>query len=57
MARASTSAAKAAAGPVKDSRDVVHRLHGTIMDVTRRKLVELRQSMEHTVTRLLAESD
>ncbi|HEV7616785.1 MAG TPA: EAL domain-containing protein [Burkholderiaceae bacterium] len=43
--------------PVKDSRDVVRRLHGTIMDVTRRKLVELRQSMEHTVTRLLAESD
>lgn len=43
--------------PVKDGRGNVRRLHGTIMDVTRRKLVELRQSMEHTVTRLLAESD
>jgi diguanylate cyclase (GGDEF)-like protein/PAS domain S-box-containing protein len=43
--------------PVKDGRGNVRRLHGTIMDVTRRKLVELRQSMEHTVTRLLGESD
>ncbi len=43
--------------PVKDTHGMVSRLHGTIMDVTRRKLVELRQSMEHTVTRLLAESD
>lgn len=43
--------------PVKDGDGAVQRLHGTIMDVTRRKLVELRQSMEHTVTRLLAESD
>jgi diguanylate cyclase (GGDEF)-like protein/PAS domain S-box-containing protein len=43
--------------PVRDGHGNVRRLHGTIMDVTRRKLVELRQSMEHTVTRLLAESD
>lgn len=43
--------------PVKDECGKVCRLHGTAMDVTRRKLVELRQSMEHTVTRLLAESD
>jgi diguanylate cyclase (GGDEF)-like protein/PAS domain S-box-containing protein len=43
--------------PVMDAHGMVNRLHGTIMDVTRRKLVELRQSMEHTVTRLLAESD
>jgi diguanylate cyclase (GGDEF)-like protein/PAS domain S-box-containing protein len=35
----------------------VERLQGTVMDVTSRKVVELRQSMEHTVTRLLAESD
>jgi diguanylate cyclase (GGDEF)-like protein/PAS domain S-box-containing protein len=42
--------------PVKDRTGRVSRLHGTVMDVTRRKLVELRQSMEHTVTRLLAES-
>jgi diguanylate cyclase (GGDEF)-like protein/PAS domain S-box-containing protein len=27
------------------------------MDITRRKLVELRQSMEHSITRFLAESD
>ncbi len=43
--------------PVRNGRGKVRRLHGTIMDVTRRKLVELRQSMEHTITRLLAESD
>ncbi|WP_136417368.1 EAL domain-containing protein [Herbaspirillum sp. ST 5-3] len=35
----------------------VDRLHGTIMDITRRKQVEMRQYVEHTVTRLLAESD
>jgi len=35
----------------------VTRLHGTVMDVTGRKLFELRQSMEHTITRLLTESD
>jgi diguanylate cyclase (GGDEF)-like protein/PAS domain S-box-containing protein len=43
--------------PIKDSDGKVIRLEGTIMDVTRRKLAELRQSMEHTVTRLLADSD
>ena len=42
---------------IKDAGDKVIQLHGTAMDVTSRKLVELRQSMEHTVTRLLAESD
>jgi len=42
--------------PIRDGKGVVIRLHGTVMDVTRRKLVELRQSMEHTITRLLAES-
>lgn len=35
----------------------VIRVHGTVMDVTARKLVELRQTMEHTVTRLLADAD
>lgn len=43
--------------PVKNESGKVTRLHGTVMDVTRRKLVELRQSMEHTVTRLLADAD
>ena len=42
--------------PVKDANGIVNCLHGTVMDVTRRKVVELRQSMEHTITRLLAES-
>jgi PAS domain S-box-containing protein len=32
-------------------------LHGTVMDVTERKELELRQAMEHSVTRILAESD
>ncbi|MGV3655798.1 MAG: bifunctional diguanylate cyclase/phosphodiesterase, partial [Noviherbaspirillum sp.] len=42
--------------PVRDSLGVLSRLHGTAMDVTRRKLAELRQSTEHGVGRLLAES-
>src|SRR6185436_2395549 len=29
--------------PVKNSHGVVSRLHGTVMDITRRKLIELRQ--------------
>jgi PAS domain S-box-containing protein len=33
------------------------RLRGTAMDVTGRKQVELRQAMEHTITRMVAESD
>ncbi|MBV8632863.1 MAG: PAS domain S-box protein, partial [Burkholderiaceae bacterium] len=41
----------------KDDLGRVVRLHGTVMNVTARKLVELRQAMEHTVTRLLAEAD
>jgi diguanylate cyclase (GGDEF)-like protein len=32
-------------------------LRGTAMDVTGRKQVELRQAMEHTITRMVAESD
>lgn len=43
--------------PVKDGRGVVSRLHGTAMEVTRRKLAELRESMEHAVSRLLAEAE
>jgi len=42
---------------IKNADGKVARLHGTVMDVTSRKLVELRQSMEHTVTRLLAETE
>ena len=42
---------------VKNEAGKVTRLHGTVMNVTNRKLVELRQAMEHTVTRLLAEAD
>jgi diguanylate cyclase (GGDEF)-like protein/PAS domain S-box-containing protein len=43
--------------PVRDAGGLVVSLHGTVLDVTRRKLIELRQTMEHTVTRLLADSD
>ena len=42
---------------IKDDRGRVVGLHGTVMNVNARKLVELRQAMEHTVTRLLAETD
>ncbi|HCY62538.1 MAG TPA: hypothetical protein DHV59_06860 [Oxalobacteraceae bacterium] len=43
--------------PVKNARGQVCRLFGTVMDVNNRKLIEVRQSMEHTVARLLAECD
>ncbi|TCS39100.1 PAS domain S-box-containing protein/diguanylate cyclase (GGDEF)-like protein [Paucimonas lemoignei] len=43
--------------PVKNARGQVCRLFGTVMDVNSRKLIEVRQSMEHTVARLLAECD
>jgi len=42
--------------PVCDADGVLQRLHGTVMDITARKEVELRQSMEHAAARLLAES-
>lgn len=43
--------------PIKDTKGRICRLLGTVMDVNERKLIELRQSMEHTVARLLAECD
>ncbi|MDF3035974.1 MAG: hypothetical protein K0S28_1248 [Paucimonas sp.] len=43
--------------PIRDVNRIVVRLNGTVMDVTGRKVTELRQSMEHTITRLLAESE
>jgi diguanylate cyclase (GGDEF)-like protein/PAS domain S-box-containing protein len=43
--------------PVKDPKGRVCRLVGTVMDVNSRKLIELRQSMEHTIARLLADCD
>ena len=43
--------------PVKNARGQVCRMFGTVMDVNSRKLIEVRQSMEHTVARLLAECD
>ena len=57
MANGDTRWVRAIGRTIKDSYGVVRRLHGTVMDVTDRKVVELRQSMEHTVTRLLAEAD
>ncbi len=43
--------------PIKNAKGQVCRLFGTVMDVNSRKLIEVRQSMEHTVARLLAECD
>ena len=43
--------------PVKNAKGQVCRLFGTVMDVNSRKLIEVRQSIEHTVARLLAECD
>jgi diguanylate cyclase (GGDEF)-like protein/PAS domain S-box-containing protein len=42
--------------PVRNEIGQICRLHGTVMEVTHRKLIEQRQSMEHGVTHLLAES-
>lgn len=42
---------------VKSAQGTIGRLHGTAVDVTRRKQVELRQNVEHAVTRVLADSD
>jgi len=53
----STRWVRVVAQVIKNNAGKVTRLHGTVMNVTNRKLVELRQSMEHTVTRLLAEAD
>lgn len=44
------------AQPVRNEIGQICRLHGTVMEVTHRKLIEQRQSMEHGVTHLLAES-
>jgi diguanylate cyclase (GGDEF)-like protein len=41
----------------RTSSPEITRLRGTAMDVTGRKQVELRQAMEHTITRIVAESD
>ncbi|MCL4756738.1 MAG: EAL domain-containing protein [Rhodocyclaceae bacterium] len=45
------------AEPRRDGSGRVVRLHGTTTDVSDRKTVETRQSMEYAVTRLLAETD
>ncbi|NEX59803.1 bifunctional diguanylate cyclase/phosphodiesterase [Noviherbaspirillum galbum] len=42
---------------VRDDTGTITRLHGTIMDVTARKQVEVRQAVEHGITRMLAESE
>lgn len=49
--------ARALGKPVKKAGAAVDRLHGTIVDITRRKQIQMRQYVEHTVTRLLAESN
>jgi diguanylate cyclase (GGDEF)-like protein/PAS domain S-box-containing protein len=43
--------------PVKDPDGATLGLHGTFLDVTRRKQTELKQTVEHAVTRLLAEAE
>jgi diguanylate cyclase (GGDEF)-like protein/PAS domain S-box-containing protein len=40
--------------PMRDEIGQICRLHGTVMEVTHRKLIEQRQSMEHGVAHLLA---
>jgi diguanylate cyclase (GGDEF)-like protein/PAS domain S-box-containing protein len=42
--------------PVRNEIGLICGLHGTVMEVTHRKLIEQRQSMEHGVTHLLAGS-
>jgi predicted signal transduction protein with EAL and GGDEF domain/PAS domain-containing protein len=42
--------------PVREDDGTVRTLHGTVMDITRRKQTELWQSVEHKVTKLLAEA-
>jgi diguanylate cyclase (GGDEF)-like protein/PAS domain S-box-containing protein len=49
--------ARALGKPAVGEDGRVDRLHGTVMDITRRKQVELRQFVEQSVTRLLAESE
>ena len=43
--------------PLCDTEGRSVRLRGTAMDISERKVVELRQAMEHTITRLVAEAD
>jgi len=45
------------AQPVKNTQGKISRLHGTAVNITRRKQIELRQNIEHAVTRVLADSD
>ncbi|MBI2305970.1 MAG: EAL domain-containing protein [Rhodocyclales bacterium] len=42
--------------PLRDEGGRISRLHGTITDITQRKTIEVRQSMEYAVTRQLAEA-
>ena len=43
--------------PLRNEQGTITRVNGTVMDITRRKLVELRRSIEHAVTLLLAQTD
>ncbi len=45
------------AEPVVDADGRATLLRGTVMDITERKQLELRQAMEHAVTRLLADME
>jgi diguanylate cyclase (GGDEF)-like protein/PAS domain S-box-containing protein len=56
LAEGETRWIRIAGQPVRNANGLVIRLHGTVEDITQRKAVELRQSMEYAVTRLLAES-
>lgn len=42
--------------PVRNAKGQITKLVGTLLDITERKLGELRQNVQHTVTRALAES-
>ncbi len=44
--------------PIRNEKDnLVEKINGTVMDVTTRKLSELREEMEHSILRLLVQVD
>jgi PAS domain S-box-containing protein len=57
LERSGTRWVRAIGKPVRAGQGKVTRLHGIVLDITSHKQVEMRQSIEHTITRLMAESD
>ncbi|HJV52629.1 MAG TPA: EAL domain-containing protein [Noviherbaspirillum sp.] len=46
----------AAGKPARNSDGVIARMHGTMMDITVRKHIAARQTLEHAITRVVAEA-